>query len=281
MTFPRALARHMPAVNRMTLHLAGHVAFADLEHAGRKTGIVRHTPVRAFRAGDTVLIGLNFGRQSDWYQNIAAAGTCRIRLGGACFTLGAPVLVPAEQAVREIPWLFGIALRHVVHATECVRLPILHADVSRSVPPAALVKMGNPLVRMVLGSPLHGVLDDSFLVLHLTGRKTGRRYQIPVGYVDMDGRLAVVTIARWRVNLRGGAEVEVMLRGRLRPMHALLEEDPASVAVSYQAMIGHLGWKKAQRQLGISLPGGRAPTVLELRDAAHAYGWSVITLTPR
>ena len=59
------------------------------------------------------------------------------------------------------------------------------------------------------------------------------------------------------------------LRGRLRPMHALLEEDPASVAVSYQAMIDRIGWNKAQRQLGISLPGGRAPTVLELKDAAR------------
>ena len=66
------------------------------------------------------------------------------------------------------------------------------STVKRSVPPPALVKMGNPLVRMLLGSPLHGVLDGSFLVLHLTGRKTGRRYNIPVGYVDMEGRLAVV-----------------------------------------------------------------------------------------
>ena len=90
--------------------------------------------------------------------------------------------------------------------------------VKRSVPPPALVKMGNPLVRLLLG--------DSFLVLHLTGRKTGRRYDIPVGYVDMGGKLTVVTIARWRVNLRGGADVEVTLHGRLRPMHALLEEDP-------------------------------------------------------
>ena len=32
--------------------------------------------------------------------------------------------------------------------------------VKRSVPPPTLVKMGNPLVRMLLGSPLHGVLDD-------------------------------------------------------------------------------------------------------------------------
>jgi hypothetical protein len=155
------------------------------------------------------------------------------------------------------------------------------STVKRSVPPPALLKMGNPLVRMLLGSPLHAVLDDSFLVLHLAGRKTGRRYDIPVGYVDMEGKLAVVTVARWRVNLRGGADVQVTLRGRLRSVHALLEEDPASVAVSYQAMIGRMGWKKAQRQLGISLPGGRVPTVLELKDAAREYGWSVITLTPR
>ena len=103
----------------------------------------------------------------------------------------------------------------------------------------------------------------------------------PVGYLDMEGRLAVVTVARWRVNLRGGADVEVTRHGCLRPMHALLDEDPASVAVSYQAMIDRIGLTKAQRQLGISLPGGRAPTALELKDAAREYGWSVITLIPR
>jgi len=97
------------------------------------------------------------------------------------------------------------------------------STVKRSVPPT-LVKMGNPLVRMLLGSPRHGCL---------------------------------------------------------RPMHALLDEDPASVAVSYRAMIDRIGQKKAQRQLGISLPGRRAPTALELKDAAREYGWSVITLTPR
>jgi len=91
----------------------------------------------------------------------------------------------------------------------------------------------------------------------------------------------VVTVARWRVNLRGGADVEVTRHGCLRPMHALLDEDPASVAVSYRAMIDRIGPKKAQRQLGITLPGGRAPAALELKDAAREYGWSVITLTPR
>lgn len=139
MTFPRALARFTRGtINNMTLHLAGHAAFADLEHVGRKSGIVHHTPVRAFRAGDTVIIGLNFGRQSDWYQNITVAGTCRLRLGGEQLTLGAPALVPAGQAVKDIPWLFGFALRHVARTAECVQLPILQSSPRPGHPPPAL-----------------------------------------------------------------------------------------------------------------------------------------------
>jgi len=129
MTFPRALARYTRgAVNGVTLRFAGHAAFADLEHVGRKTGIVRHTPVRAFRSGDTVVVGLNFGRQSDWYQNIKTAGTCRMRLAGEQFTLGAPTLVPAAQGVKDVPWRFRFALMHVVHPAECVQLPILQTS---------------------------------------------------------------------------------------------------------------------------------------------------------
>ena len=53
------------------------------------------------------------------------------------------------------------------------------------------------------------------------------------------------------------------------------------MAVSYQAMIGRIGWKQAQRRLGISLPGRRAPTALELKDAGREYGWPVITVILR
>jgi deazaflavin-dependent oxidoreductase (nitroreductase family) len=129
MTFPRALARYTRgAVNTMTLHLAGHAAFADLEHTGRKSGTVRHTPVRAFRAGDTVVVGLNFGRQSDWYQNIKAAGTCRMRLDGGLLTLGTPELIPAAEGAEGMPWLFRFALRDVIRTADCVRLPILDSS---------------------------------------------------------------------------------------------------------------------------------------------------------
>ncbi len=155
------------------------------------------------------------------------------------------------------------------------------STVTRSVPPPPLTKMGNPVVSLLLRSPMHGVLDSAVLLLHVTGRKTGRRYDIPVGYTEVDGRLTIVTIAGWRVNLRGGGDVEVTMRGCRRAMHALLTEDPAAVAVSYQTVIERLGWEKARRHLGISTRDGRPPTVLELRDAAREYGWSVITLTPR
>jgi hypothetical protein len=121
-------------------------------------------------------------------------------------------------------------------------------------PPRVLIRLGNPMVRLLLCSPLHGLADSSVLLLCVTGSKTGRHYSIPVNYVNIDGRLTVVTAAAWRVNLRGGADVDVTLLGRPRPMRALLEEDPSSVAVAYQEIINYLGWHKASGRLGISGP---------------------------
>ncbi|MEV6945162.1 nitroreductase family deazaflavin-dependent oxidoreductase [Streptomyces sp. NPDC051172] len=66
----------------LTLRLAGHLAFADLVHIGHVSGTVRHTPLRALRTDATVVIGINFGRDSDWSKNIRAAGQCRMRLRG-------------------------------------------------------------------------------------------------------------------------------------------------------------------------------------------------------
>jgi F420H(2)-dependent quinone reductase len=155
------------------------------------------------------------------------------------------------------------------------------ATVQRKGPPLALVRVFNPVARTIARSPMHGLADKTTVLLHVTGRKTGRRYDIPIGYVEIDGRLVMITIARWRVNLRGGADVEVTWHGRRRPMRAMLEEDPAAVAVAYQSVIDHLGWPRAARQLGISTPGDRQPTLVELRDAAAEYGWSIVTLTAR
>lgn len=126
MPFPRILTRGVRGpVNRMMLHLAGHAAIADLEHIGRRSGRVHHTPVRAFRVDDTVVIGLNFGPRSDWFKNLTNAGSARMRLGQEYLDLGVPRIVPAEIGTREIPWLFRLGLRYVAHTKDCVVLPIV------------------------------------------------------------------------------------------------------------------------------------------------------------
>ena len=76
----------------------------------------------------------------------------------------------------------------------------------------------NPLVAWVLRSPLHPLLDRALLMLRVTGRHTGRRYWIPVGY-QRDGRTITVLVSKaprkqWWRNYRTPGPVDVLLRGR-------------------------------------------------------------------
>ena len=126
MTFPRVLSRlHEDYINKIVLRFVTHTTLADLEHIGRQSGLVRHTPLRAFRTRDKVMIALNFGRESDWLKNIQAAGRCRMRLGDQILELTSPRIVPLEQGVKDMPWVFGVGLRYVVHTTDCVELSVI------------------------------------------------------------------------------------------------------------------------------------------------------------
>ena len=150
--------------------------------------------------------------------------------------------------------------------------------VGRSIPPQRLINVVNPLVRSVLQSPLHKAMDSAVLVLHITGRKSGRGYNIPVGYVDIDGKLFVVTQHKWRVNLRGGINLEVTHHGQRRMMHCDLDEDPTSVADTLHELIERIGWKAAQRQFGLKIPGGRTPSSVELEATVREFNLASLTL---
>lgn len=74
----------------------------------------------------------------------------------------------------------------------------------------------NVAVRALLQSPLHWVMSYNTMLLAVTGRKTGRVYQVPVSY-SVDGNdLVCFTDAPWWKNLRGGAGVAATIRGRRR-----------------------------------------------------------------
>ena len=83
---------------------------------------------------------------------------------------------------------------------------------------ALLNTVANPVVGALLRSPLHGLLSGRMLLLTVTGRRSGRRMTFPVGYTRAGDVLTVVSdpAHRWWHNLRGGAEVELVLRGRAR-----------------------------------------------------------------
>ena len=138
----------------------------------------------------------------------------------------------------------------------------------------------NRVMRWVLSSPWwsRGV-GGRLLLLHVSGRRTGRLIDIPVTYSVVGERLLVLTTSGWRVNLRGRPEVEVTVRGRRGPARAELMEDPDSVARVYHDRIAELGYASAGRRMGIRISVDRTPTLEELAEAARRDHLSVIYLT--
>jgi hypothetical protein len=154
------------------------------------------------------------------------------------------------------------------------------STITRRVPPQRVITFFNPVVRALLHSPVHGALDNAMIELHVVGRRTARRYDIPVGYLDLDGDLVVVTQHRWRANLRGASEVEVTHDGRRQRMRVHLDEDPASAAATFQQLFDRHGPKVAARSLGLDVEGGGAPSLSELEDAVREYDLAAVVLTP-
>ncbi|HEY5879332.1 MAG TPA: hypothetical protein VIU11_10490 [Nakamurella sp.] len=154
------------------------------------------------------------------------------------------------------------------------------ATIHRKVPPQRLITAMNPLVRVALRSPLHRLLDDAALILHVIGRKTGHHYDIPVGFTDLDGRLVVVTQHRWRRNLRGGVVLDVTRFGRRQRMHADLVADPASVADVVERALRRYGPADVEHRMGIVMDAAGPSTASELVDAVREFDLAVVLLTP-
>jgi deazaflavin-dependent oxidoreductase (nitroreductase family) len=78
----------------------------------------------------------------------------------------------------------------------------------------------NPVVAWILRSPLHPLLSWGLMLVTVTGRRSGRRYTIPVGY-QQDGTAITVLVSKaprkqWWRNYREPAPVDLWLRGEAR-----------------------------------------------------------------
>jgi deazaflavin-dependent oxidoreductase (nitroreductase family) len=106
----------------------------------------------------------------------------------------------------------------------------------------AFNRLGNPVLTALLRSPLHSVVDGSMLLISVTGRHSGRVYTTPVNYFRDGETLTVVSLRQrtWWRNLRGGAEVSLLLRGEPRRGRATVAEDEALVAQALRSIVaGH------------------------------------------
>lgn len=77
-------------------------------------------------------------------------------------------------------------------------------------------KVINPLVRLILSSPLHGLMSHNTVLLQFTGRKSGKRYVMPVSYHHCGSCLHCFTSRanQWWRNLAGGDAVTLTLHGK-------------------------------------------------------------------
>jgi deazaflavin-dependent oxidoreductase (nitroreductase family) len=75
----------------------------------------------------------------------------------------------------------------------------------------------NLVVRGLLRTPgLGRIIGSRLVTLYLVGRRSGRRYAVPVSYLVQGDDLLIGTSSGWARNLRTGEPVAVRFKGKLR-----------------------------------------------------------------
>lgn len=69
-----------------------------LTHVGRSSGATYHTPLDAHPVDNGYIFIVMYGSESDWVQNILAAGTASLAIGDEKFELVSPKIVSKDAA---------------------------------------------------------------------------------------------------------------------------------------------------------------------------------------
>ncbi len=73
-----------------------------VRHVGRASGSTYRTPLDAFPTADGYVLVCRYGPESDWVQNVLAAGEATLRVDGEDVALDAPRLVGVDDAVAAL-----------------------------------------------------------------------------------------------------------------------------------------------------------------------------------
>ena len=125
---------------------------------------------------------------------------------------------------------------------------------------------GNDFVAFMLRTPLHVFLGKTMLIT-VTGCKTGKTYSTPVGFYR-DGDWLWVMTSRdrtWWRNVKNGAKVSLLLRGKKVPAYAEAEINEAAVEEHMLDYIRKI--PLAAKPLGIRIE-NKIPNADDVRRAA-------------
>ena len=137
-------------------------------------------------------------------------------------------------------------------------------------PPAWVMRyLANPLTRRLLPTRFGGHMKPLALV-RVTGRRTGTMREVPCGVFEVAGGEVAFSDGTWRLNLRGGADVEIVRGRERRWVRAELIDDPEIVGPTLQAVVEIVG----PRKLMLEVHEGAAP------DDFAAAGRSMIRFIP-
>ncbi len=137
----------------------------------------------------------------------------------------------------------------------------------------------NRIVRGLLRTPLVGRLAGSRLItVYVVGRKSGRRYAVPVAYTRHEGDLLIGTPFGWGRNLRTGEAVAIRLKGRRRLADVQVMTDERGVIDAYGVMTRDNHNFAKFNNIGLDADGN--PDAADLHRA-WAAGARAFRLTPR
>src|ERR1700744_3614846 len=143
----------------------------------------------------------------------------------------------------------------------------------------AMQGLANRVVRGLLRTPLLSrAMGGRLVTLYIVGRKSGRRYTIPVAYTRHEGDLLIGTPFGWGRNLRTGEPVEIRLKGRLRQADVVVYKDEADVVCPYTLMCRDNRTFAKFNKIGFDANGNPNPDDLHL---AWMAGTRAFRLTPR
>ncbi len=126
----------------------------------------------------------------------------------------------------------------------------------------------DPIIAFVLRSPLHGLVGKGFLLINYTGNKSGKKYSVPVSYLE-DGDDYLVTSLRkrkWWRNFRGGAQVTLHVNGRKVAAIAEAITDPEAVTKDLTTYLENLRFVARSLKIDID-ENGRANMEQVMKEA--------------